>query len=115
ELELVESLARQADVTVALPSLDTAITALADLRAANFDFEEMVSASDPEDADPIRGAWFQAETLEREADEIARRILLYRQSGREFRDIAVVLRNPEDIAPLLETTFERFGIPARFY
>ena len=41
--------------------------------------------------------------------------MLYRESGRDFRDIAVVLRSPEDIAPLIETTFERFGIPARFY
>ncbi len=111
EIELIEALAAKADVTVALPSLDTAIPALTDLRAAGFEFEELQS----EDTAPPEVAWFQAENLEREADEIARRILLYRESGRDFREIAVVLRAAEDIAPLLETTFERFGIPARFY
>lgn len=115
ELELIEVLSAKADVTVALPSLETAIPALADLRAAGFEFEELSSPPDAEDTAPSQITWFQAENLEREADEIARRILLYQSSGREFRDIAVVLRSAEDIAPLLETTFERFGIPARFY
>ena len=115
ELELIEALAAKADVTVALPSLETAIPALADLRAAGFTFEELASPYEAEDSPRPEAAWFQAENLEREADEIARRILLYNQSGRDFRDIAVVLRSPEDIAPLLETTFQRFAIPARFY
>ena len=115
ELQVIEALARKTDVTVALPSLETAIPALADLRAAGFEFEELSGAADPEDRKASEAAWFQAENLEREADEIARRILLYREGGRQFRDVAVVLRAPEDIAPLLETTFERFGIPARFY
>lgn len=115
ELELIEALASKSDVTVALPSLATAIPALGDLRAAGFAFEELTGPRDPEETAPFEAAWFQAENVEREADEIARRILLYHESGRDFRDIAVVLRTPEDIAPLLETTFERFGIPARFY
>jgi ATP-dependent helicase/DNAse subunit B len=115
ELELIEALTSKSDVTVALPSLATAIPALADLRAAGFDFEELTGPRDPEESTPFEAAWFQAENVEREADEIARRILLYHESGRDFRDIAVVLRTPEEITPLLETTFERFGIPARFY
>jgi ATP-dependent helicase/DNAse subunit B len=115
ELELIEALAKKADVTVALPSLTTAVPALADLRSTGFEFEELSGPSDPEDNAPAEAAWFQAENLEREADEIARRILLYRQSGYEFREIAVVLRSPEDSSPLFETTFQRYGIPARFY
>jgi hypothetical protein len=116
ELELIEALSKKADVTVVLPSLASAIPALADLRAAGFEFEELSAPSSPDDQGaPSEAAWFQAENLEREADEIARRILLYQQSGRAFREIAVVLRNPEDSAPLLETTFQRYGIPARFY
>jgi len=115
ELELIECLAGKAEVTVALPSLSTAVPALADLRAAGFEFEELTSPSEPEETAPLEAAWFQAENAEREADEIARRILLYRESGRDFRDIGVVLRTADDIVPLLETTFERFGIPARFY
>jgi RecB family exonuclease len=58
---------------------------------------------------PIR---FAADSIEREVEEIARRILA---SGREFRDIGVALRNPEQYAGLIEAVFERFGIPARFY
>jgi ATP-dependent helicase/DNAse subunit B len=115
ELEFIEALARKSGVTVALPSSQTAVTALADLRAAGFAFEELASPQDPEESTPREAAWFQAENAEREADEIARRILLYRDAGRDFRDIAVVLRSAEEIAPLLETTFQRFGIPARFY
>jgi ATP-dependent helicase/DNAse subunit B len=115
ELELIEALAAKADVTVALPSIETAAPALADLRAAGFDFEALAGIEDPDEDTAPEAAWFQAENLEREADEVARRILLYRDAGRDFRDIAVVLRSPEDLAPLLQTTFERFGIPARFY
>lgn len=56
-----------------------------------------------------------ARTIEREADEIARRILDLRESGVPFREIGVALRDPETYAPLLGGTFERFGIPAHFY
>ncbi len=110
ELELIEALASKEQVTVALPSLPTAGPALRDLRAAGFRVEELAGRGIPPDAE-----WFQAENLERETDEIARRILVEHSAGREFREMAVVLRNPEDLAPLLETTFERFGIPARYY
>ena len=101
----MEALAEKAEVTVALPSLATAIPALTDLRAAGFDFEELASVADPEETAAPAVAWFQAENLEREVDEIARRIILYQEGGREYRDIAVILRSAEDIAPLIETTF----------
>lgn len=110
ELQLIEALSGSADITVALPNQTTAATAIADLRDAGFTLEELESPEGDTEA-----AWFQAENLEREADEIARRILLYNQFGRDFRDIAIVLRSAEELAPLLETTLDRFGIPARFY
>ena len=56
-----------------------------------------------------------APTLEREADEIARRILELRAGGTAFRDIGVAVRDIDTYVPLLESAFERFGIPARFY
>ncbi len=56
-----------------------------------------------------------ARTLEREADEIARRILAFHEQGTEFRRIAVALREASTYVPLLKGTFHRFGIPARFY
>ncbi len=56
-----------------------------------------------------------ASTLEREADEIARRILELRAEGTAFRDIGVAVRDIGTYVPLLESAFERFGVPARFY
>jgi len=56
-----------------------------------------------------------ARTLEREADEIARRILALHEQGVEFRRIGVALRDPSTWESLLKATFDRFGISARFY
>ena len=56
-----------------------------------------------------------ATSPEREADEIARRILSARAAGTEFREIGVALRDASSYLPLLQGTLERFGIPARFY
>ncbi len=58
---------------------------------------------------------FAAPTLEREVEEIARRVLEEAQRGQHFRAIGVILRVREPYAAALETTFARFGIPARFY
>jgi ATP-dependent helicase/DNAse subunit B len=52
---------------------------------------------------------------EREADEIARRVAGQRRSGTAWRDIGIAVRDAETYRPLLESAFERFGIPARFY
>ena len=57
----------------------------------------------------------QAPEPEREADEIARRILQLHNEGTDFPDIAVALRDVEAWLPLLRTTFDHFGIPARAY
>ena len=57
----------------------------------------------------------QAPEPEREADEIARRILELHAEGTDFSDIAVALRDVDAWLPLLRTTFDHFGIPARAY
>lgn len=57
----------------------------------------------------------QAPSPEREADEIARRILELHAKGADFPDIAVALRDVDAWLPLLRTTFDHFGIPARAY
>jgi ATP-dependent helicase/DNAse subunit B len=57
----------------------------------------------------------KAPSPEREADEIARRILELHAGGTPFPAIAVALRDVETWLPLLRTTFDRFGIPARSY
>jgi ATP-dependent helicase/DNAse subunit B len=57
----------------------------------------------------------EAPSPEREADEIARRILQLRSEGVEFSAMAVALRDVATWLPLLRITFDRFGIPARYY
>jgi len=56
-----------------------------------------------------------ARKLEREADELARRIIALHEHGTHFREIAVALRDAPTYVALLKGTFTRFGIPARFY
>ena len=58
---------------------------------------------------------FTAVNMERETEEIARRILAHAAAGRPFREMGIVLRVREPYGPLLETTLARCGIPARFY
>jgi RecB family exonuclease len=62
-----------------------------------------------------RRVLFSAATPEREAEEIARRILEYAARGGRFREIGIVLRSRDPYGPLIETTLARFGIPARSY
>jgi ATP-dependent helicase/DNAse subunit B len=57
----------------------------------------------------------RAPGIERECDEIARRIVEQALAGRPFREIGVIVRSADTYAPILRSTFERFGIPARFY
>jgi ATP-dependent helicase/DNAse subunit B len=58
---------------------------------------------------------FRAASIEREVEEIARRILAQATNGRPFREMAVVLRSRDPYGPLVETTLARFGIPAHSY
>lgn len=56
-----------------------------------------------------------APSLAREADEVARRIAGLRARGVPYGEIAVGIRDTDAYESLLQTTFERFGIPAHFY
>jgi putative RecB family exonuclease len=56
----------------------------------------------------------KAAGIEREAEEIARRIL-EQAAGRPFREMGIIVRAAETYVPILRSTLERFGIPARFY
>ena len=56
----------------------------------------------------------KAPNLEREIEETARRILEH-AAGRQFREMGIVVRAGQTYVPVLQTTLERFGIPARFY
>ena len=55
---------------------------------------------------------FRAESMAVECELAASNVLeLVRESGCRWRDIAIVIRGFDDYAPLLESTFEDFGIP----
>jgi len=110
EQDFLAALEKTCDLTVALPACAAAdeIYRLA-LKLGAQDQLLPGSARKPP-ATTVRAA-----TPEREADEVARRILLLHEAGTPFRDIGVALRDSDTYVPLLKGTFERFGIPARFY
>jgi ATP-dependent helicase/DNAse subunit B len=110
ELALIKALAKHAEVTVTLPSDE--IAAATRLRLLAMGFEEKTLARD---RIPPKRELFVAPGIEREADEIARRILEEVAGGRSFREIGIIVRSPEVYVPLMRATLERFGIPARFY
>ena len=110
ELAVVKAIAKHADVAVTLPSGDIAAAARRQLLAMGFN-EQVLTHQRP----PARREVVVAPGIEREVDEIARRILEEVATGRRVREIGIILRSPEVYATLLRTTLERFGIPARFY
>ena len=110
ELAVIAAVCRHADVTLTLP--DARITAPTRERLLSMGFAEEVCRR--ERAQP-RVELCEAPSIEREADEITRRILQQAAAGRPFREMGVIVRSPELYAPVLRATFDRFGIPARFY
>jgi ATP-dependent helicase/DNAse subunit B len=108
ELKLIEALQRQADITIHLPiwcGVEPALESLRTLGAEEQPFDTATASA------PTK-IHFAAPTLDQECVEIARRILA---TGREFREIGVIVRSQDPYVPALRTAFERFGIPARFY
>lgn len=114
ELALIAAIAKCAEVVVTLPeaanspSITAARTHLLALGAV----EQVLPWPEREPTGCVR---VMGETMEREADEIARRILQWAAHGVPFRRMGVVMRHREAYQPLLEATCERFGIPARAY
>ena len=109
ELRVIGALSRHADLTLTLGDGD-AETARARLHAMGFREER---ATRPR-ARPAM-ALVRAPAIEREAEEIARRILEQAAAGRPFREMGIVVRAAGTYVPILRSTLERFGIPARFY
>jgi putative RecB family exonuclease len=110
ELALIESLVARTRFVVTMPDWPGTASARNRLLAAGFSELRMERAH----RTPALEA-FAAPTLEQEAEEIARRILVEVAKGRAFREIGIVLRVREPYAAALATTLARFGIPARFY
>ena len=108
ELEVLAALGRHAEIVLTLDSA-AAPELRARLAAMGFAEQHMPRVRSTPAVAVVRAA-----NVERETEEIARRILDQAAAGRPFREIGVVVR-PESYVPVLRTTFSRFGIPARFY
>jgi len=108
ELEVVSALGRRVEIVL---TLDSAADPELRARLAVMGFAE-------EPVPRVRStpavAVVRAANMERETEEIARRILEQAAAGRPFREMGVIVR-PEAYVPVLRTTFHRFGIPASFY
>ncbi|MGB9456438.1 MAG: PD-(D/E)XK nuclease family protein [Bryobacteraceae bacterium] len=108
ELEVVSALGRRVEIVL---TLDSAADPELRARLAALGFAE-------EHVPRVRStpavAVVRAANMERETEEIARRILEHAAAGRPFREMGVIVR-PEAYVPVLRTTFHRFGIPAGFY
>jgi hypothetical protein len=110
ETELVLALGERTNVTVTLPDWPGSQAVRETLRSAGFAEQRLASA-----ARSSGRTGFSAATIEREVEEIARRILKYDARGTAFREMGIVLRSRDPYAGIVETTLARFGIPARLY
>ena len=110
ETELVLALGERTNVTITLPDWPGSRVVRETLQSAGFAEQRLVSA-----VRSSRRSGFSAATIEREVEEIARRILKYGAQGTAFREMGIVLRSRDPYAGIVETTLARFGIPARLY
>lgn len=107
EIAVIHAIAKRAEVTITLADGDVTARTQWLLEDAGF-VETALPARKPHPAMTV----VKAPSLEREVDEIARRILA---QSRPFREIGVVVRSASLYVPLLRAALGRFGIPARFY
>ncbi len=110
ELAVVAAMGRHADLTLTLGDDDLTPAIRTRLAAIGFTMERTLARR----ARPAL-AIVKAPGIERETEEIARRILEQAASGRPFREMGVIVRASDIYVPPLRSTLERFGIPARFY
>ncbi|SPE33372.1 ATP-dependent nuclease subunit B-like protein [Candidatus Sulfopaludibacter sp. SbA6] len=104
ELHVIGALGRHTGLTLTFDAMDASLAGMGFL-------EERLARSR---STPVM-ALVRAPGIEREVEEIARRILEQAAAGRPFREIGIIVRAQETYLPILRSTLERFGIPARFY
>ncbi|MEO8371136.1 MAG: PD-(D/E)XK nuclease family protein [Candidatus Solibacter sp.] len=109
ELHVIAALAAHTELTITFNDDDLTPNLLARLLALGFNHERLPSRR-PRAAFAV----VKAPSIEREVEEIARRILTH-AAARPFREIGIVVRPADIYLPALRSTLERFGIPARFY
>jgi ATP-dependent helicase/DNAse subunit B len=110
DLALIEKLAAQTSITVTLPDWPGSASARSHLLSIGFTEQRFDL--------PLRHAQraiLASPTLEQEVEQIALRILDHAGRGREFREMGILLRVRDPYASALESTLDRFGIPARFH
>jgi ATP-dependent helicase/DNAse subunit B len=110
ELAVVKALASRTDVTVTMPLWSGSQRTLTELKRSGFNETSL----DNRPAEPARRI-IDARTIHDEVNAIAAQIAHVHASGTPYRDIAVIVRNETQYGAALRGTFERFGIPARFY
>ncbi|HLK49473.1 MAG TPA: PD-(D/E)XK nuclease family protein [Bryobacteraceae bacterium] len=110
ELAVIEALTQHAEVTLTLSDTDGGEGIRARLWSMGFEEERAPGMGSSPERRLVR-----APNIEREADEIARRIVELAEAGRAFREIGIIVRAAETYVPILRSTLERYGIPARFY
>jgi ATP-dependent helicase/DNAse subunit B len=110
ELEVIRALARHAEVTLTLAEDDVRSDIRERLYSIGFGEERLAPRGNR-----AQRVLLRAPNIERETEEIARRICEQAAAGRPFREMAVVVRAADAYVPLLRSTLERFAIPARFY
>jgi ATP-dependent helicase/DNAse subunit B len=110
ELRVIGAMGRHAELTLAMSDADLTETMVARLSELEFSLEALGGGRTRAAIQVVK-----APGIEREVEEIARRILEQAEAGRPFREMGVIVRTQEIYAPVLRSTLERFGIPARFY
>jgi ATP-dependent helicase/DNAse subunit B len=110
ELAVIQAMGSHADLALTLPDYEATADLRARLGKSGFR-EERFPKKRPSPAPLL----VKAPRMEREVEEIARRILEQAAAGRPFREMGVIVRSEDAYVPLLRATLERFGIPARFY
>ncbi len=110
EIAVLAALDRQADVVLTLPPWPTGESVRG--RLAELGASEQLLGKTYRAPQRILVA---PPTVDREAEEIARRVLDEASRGRLWREIGVVVRSELPYVPALRLAFDRFGVPARFY
>jgi ATP-dependent helicase/DNAse subunit B len=110
ELRLIGALGRQAELTLTIADSDLSSEIREQLQAIGFR-EERATRGRRAPAEIL----VAAKGIEREAEEIARRILEQADAGLAFRDLGIIVRPAGPYVSVLRATLARFGIPANFY
>ena len=110
EIALLDAARRHVPVTVTLPDGPSSARACRLLEQRGFEVSRCQFR-----APAVQTALVTAHSFESEVTQIAAGILTARAAGHAYREMGVIVRAAEPYVPAMRMTFERFGIPARFY